>query len=301
MKRVTISALGALLTLLAAGSAFAQSTPPAQPSQQPSPNPAALSATEIYDRARATVEARTTPPFISLREDESFTRHGRLNAYHDLLIVRTKDGKANLTMLPDSPRDRVDSKPQATDALFPMTVFGLVKRKPGEKPSMFESASTPEPTAAPDAAPKVIGGVKVVARDYDATLVGTETLDGASVYHLAMHPRFDPEHHPIRELYVDTTTFDPRRIAIQVYASAGPIKAKPTLYVDYKPVDGNWVISKLSGYIALRFGLLPYGGDIMYHASNQAFPASEPDYLFDAKLLSAHLKSVSVASPAPRQ
>jgi hypothetical protein len=269
-------------------------------SPAPSTSAEPLTANDIYDRTRAVVSARTTPAFITLHEDQTLSRKGRIYASHDDLIIRTSDGEANETTVPDSPRDKVDTRPQVTTGGFtPLTVFGLVKRKPGEKPSIYEVASTPEPepTPAQQGALTVIGSVKTVARDYAATFVGTETIDGTSVYHLAMRPRFDPKHHPIRDLYVDTTTFDPRRIEIEYYASQGPITSRPTITFDYTPVEGNWVIAHASTYIVARLGPLAYGGTLDYRASNHHFPTSEPDYLFDKKQLAAYLKAQSEKSP----
>jgi hypothetical protein len=263
---------------------------PTEPPTVPSAVVQALSATDIYDRARAVVNGRTTPPFIVCHEDQWFSRKGRLQATHDDFIFRTADGQANLTPTPDSPRDKIDETPEVTTGLYPLTVFGLVKRKPGEKPSMYEVVSTPQPDPSPQGDIKVIGSVKTVAHDYDATLIGIETLDGASVYHLEMHPRFDPAHHPIRQLYVDTATFDPRRIAIEVYASAGPISSRPTIVFDYTPIEGNWLITHAFGDFVLRMGPFAFGGSIDYRASEYRFPSSEPDYLFDKKQLAAHMK-----------
>jgi hypothetical protein len=264
-----------------------------QPTETPSiPAPVVqtLAATEIYDRTRAVVNARTTPAFIVCHEDQALLRKGRVQATHDDFIFRTADGQANLTPTPDSPRDKIDATPQVTTGLYPLTVFGLVKRKPGEKPSMYEVASTPQPEASPQAGIEVIGSVSTVARDYDAKLVGIETLDGTSVYHLEMQPRFDPAHHPIRQLYVDTASFDPRRIAIEVYANAGPISSRPTIVFDYTNIDGNWVITHAFGDFVLRMGPFAFGGSVDYRASEYRFPSSEPDYLFDKKLLAAHIK-----------
>jgi hypothetical protein len=171
--------------------------------------------------------------------------------------------------------------------VYPTTSFGLVQRRAGEAPSAYESASTPAPTASD--APPVIGRVVATTRDYDPTLVGTETLDGATVYHLTLRPRFDPQHHPIRELYVDTTSFEPRRIAIEVWAAVGPVRSRPTVIADFAPVDGIWLIAHASMNFVLRFALLSYGGSAEFRTSEISFPPSEPDWMFDPAQLAAHL------------
>jgi hypothetical protein len=146
----------------------------------------------------------------------------------------------------------------------------------------------------------VIGHVTAASRDYDPRLIGTELLDGAPVYHLALVPRRDPAHYPIRELYVDTLSFQPRRIAIEVYAAIGPVRSRPTVTVDFAPVDGVWLIAHATMDFVLRFAFLSYGGSGDLRTSEIRFPASEPDWLFDARSLAAHANaSAAPATPAP--
>jgi hypothetical protein len=165
-------------------------------------------------------------------------------------------------------------------------------------PSKFER---PEPAATPAPAasePAVIGHVETVARDYDATLAGVESLDGVPVYHLHMTPRFDPEHHPIRELYVDETTYQPRRIVINFEAAIGPARTRPTVVVDYAETGDVWLVSHATVEAVLRFLFLAYGGSGDYRLSDASFPASEPDWMFDKKLYENHMKHPE-ASPTP--
>lgn len=269
------------------------------PAGAQSPAPAdgsALDAVAIYDRTRATVATRVVPPFIAYSQYAAFERHGKVQAEHDRIVIRTSDGKVNDTPIPDSPRDRIDTTPVVKDRplVYPTTTFGLVKRRAGEGPSTYESSSTPAP-APSESGPPVIGHVVSTARDYDPTFVGTEELAGARVYHLKLVPRFDPQHHPIRDLYVDTTTFDPRRIAIEVWAEAGPVRSRPTVTVDFAPVQGTWMIAHATMDFVLRLAFFNYGGSAEYRTSDISFPASEPDWMFDPKLLAAHLKDEPAA------
>jgi hypothetical protein len=253
----------------------------------------------IYDRTRETVARRVVPPYIAYTDYAAFARHGRIHAQHARVIIRMSDGKTNVTPIPDSPQDRLDTRPSVRDRplVYPTTTFGLVKRRTGEAPSAYESASTPPPVAADTAGPRLIGHVSSNARDYDPTLVGTESLDGATVYHLTLVPRFDPEHHPIRALWVDTATYEPRRIAIEVWAQAGPVHSRPTVTVDFAPIDGVWLIAHASMDFVLRFTFLNYGGSAEYRISDVTFPAAEPDWLFDAAALARHLATAKSAAP----
>jgi hypothetical protein len=264
--------------------------------------PLALDAIAIYDRARATVAARTIPPFIAYSQYAAFMRHGRVRAERARVVLRMADGRANITPIPDSPGDRLDTHPTVADRplVYPTTTFGLVKRRTGEAPSAYESASTPEPAPQPSG-PPVIGRVVSTTRDYDPALIGIENLAGASVYHLKLVPRFDPRHHPIRDLYVDTTTFDPRRITIEVWASVGPVSSRPTVTVDFAPVEGTWLIAHAAMDFVLRLAFLSYAGSAEFRTSDISFPAAEPDWMFDAKLLADHARTAErAAKPAPR-
>jgi hypothetical protein len=296
----------ALILLLAVGP-WKLATPATAQTAEPSPlsgvsaSPALapLDALAIYDRARATVAARTLPPFIAYTEYAAFIRHGKVQAQHDRIVIRTADGKVNDTPIPDSPRDRIDTTPAVKDRplVYPTTTFGLVKRRAGEQPSAYETASTPAPEAS---GPPVIGHVVSISRDYDPSLIGVEVVAGAPAYHLKLAPRFDPQHHPIRDLYVDTTTFDPRRIAIEVWAEAGPVRSRPTVTVDFAPVDGVWVIAHASMDFVLRLAFFNYGGSGEYRTSDFSFPPSEPDWMFDKTLLAEHLKNNPPVQTAPR-
>lgn len=272
----------------AAPNASSQSAAPNASRQSAAP---ALEATAIYDRARATVAARTIPPFIAYTQYAAFERRGKIRAEHARVVLRMSDGKANITPIPDSPRDRIDTRPTVQDRplVYPTTSFGLVKRRSGEAPSAYESSSTPEPEpASSPGAPHVIGRVVSTSRDYDPTLLGTEPLAGARVYHLKLVPRFDPRHHPIRDLYVDTATFDPRRIAIEVWAAKGPVRSRPTVTVDFAPVEGTWLIAHATMDFVLRLAFLSYAGSAEFRTSDISFPTTEPDWMFNPKLLADH-------------
>jgi hypothetical protein len=271
---------------LAAAFLLAGTRAAAQPTSGP------LDAITIYDRARSVVAARVVPPFIAYTQYVAFERHGKRKAERSRIILRTVDGKVNVTPIPESPHDRTDPRPAVRDRplVYPTSTFGLVKRRTGEEPSMYEPKSS-APPATSDGGPPVIGRVVSTERDYDPTLAGTQTLAGNSVYHLELMPRFDPRHHPIRDLYVDTTTFDPRRITIEVWAAAGPVRSRPTVTVDYAPVGGTWLIVHAGLDFVLRLAFFSYAGSGEFSTSDIRFPASEPDWMFDSKLLAEHLRA----------
>jgi hypothetical protein len=241
---------------------------------------AALSGTGIYDRAREIVAARALPTFVAFTQSVAFVRHGRRREQIDQVVVRLADSKTNITPLGAPPTAaRVEDRP----LLSPLSVFGLARPRAGEQPSTFEVEPPQEPSTA------VIGRVSATSRAYDARLDGVETIDGAPVYHLVMVPRFDPQRNRIRALFVDTQTFEPRRIAIEYFAARGPLRSRPTVTFDYAPVGGIWVITHAAMNFVVRFGPFAYGGSGEFRATDVSFPTAEPAWMFDRKALAKHL------------
>jgi len=268
--------------------------------QTPAPDTTAL---EIYDKARAHVAARVLPPYIAYTTFAAIYRKGKTNATHQRIVLRTSDGHAYITPIPDSARDRIDTTPRASkrvDEIWPVSTFGFVPRKKAEHTSAFEAA--PVPSAAPTDSTVEIGRVRAVARTYEPTLVGTESIDGASVYHLKLVPRFAPDRNPIRDMWIDTSTYDPRRIAIEVYARVAHVTfaSHPIVYADYKRYDSVWMIDHLSVDFALRMLIVAFAGNAEYRTVDVTFPDSEPDWKFDADLLREHrAHPIADKSPTP--
>jgi hypothetical protein len=130
--------------------------------------------------------------------------------------------------------------------------------------------------------------VTVTARAYDVTLLGTETLAGHEVYHLALHPVRDPEHRRLRELFIATDSYRLERSVIQAYGAAGPLHTHPLVTIDYAPAGGAQAVVRISVDVTLRALFFAYGGHGEYRAEHVETPATEPDWMFDAHLLADH-------------
>ena len=248
-----------------------------------------LSATDIFDRAEQAAAGRARPDFIEYTQYAAFIRRGRVRAQTDRIILRTADGKTNVTPADGSNAEtHVDDRP----LVFPTSTFGLVERGAGGS-SLFDG----RPEAPPG--PAVIGRVRATSRRYDVTLAGTEQLAGASVFHLVLVPRFDPSRNRIRALYVDTVTFQPRRIVIEYFAARGPVRSRPTVTFDYARIGDAWVIAHAAMDFVLRMAFVAYGGSGELRISDVRFPPVEPDWLFDRAALAAHRPTPSAtAAPA---
>lgn len=115
--------------------------------------------------------------------------------------LRTSDGLQNVTWsiparygpLPDAHFSSVFEGPFAWSLRAPATL----------------QAATPSPMHPDLAGLKTIASVVAYAQPiYSLALLGTETVDGHSAYHLQLHPLTDPERHNLRDLWVDVDTFD---------------------------------------------------------------------------------------------
>lgn len=254
----------------------------AQTAAAPSPN-------QIYDRARAAVAARTLPRYLAYTATAAFARKGKTQVEHLRVVLRTADGRAYVTPLRDSARDRIDVTPYAAPKppyFWPATTFGFGGPRAVEAPSIYEAPSTPD--AASSAGPRVIGSVHAAAREYDVTLVDTTTLDGANMYHLHLVPRADPVHRRLREMFVDAMTFEPRRIVMQAYFARGPIATRPLVTVDYSSFEGTWLIAHARLDAVVRIAFFAYGGAGEFHLDDVSAPPTAPDWEFDPALLAQH-------------
>lgn len=265
----------------------------AQSADTPSPN-------QIFERARAAASARTLPPFLAYTTNAAFDRKGKTKTERLRVILRTADGKAFVTPLAESAKDRIDTTPYVAAKppySWPSSTFGLAKPRALEAPSIYESPGTPVPVPNASIEPRVIGSVRAQSRDYDVTLVGTAMIGDARVYDLHLVPRFDPEHRRLRELFVDSTTYETRRIVMQAYLAKGFFKTRPLVTFDYQPFEGAWIISHASLSVTVRVTFFAYGGSGEFRLTDISAPTSEPDWQFDPTLLAAHRKGADGTAP----
>jgi hypothetical protein len=252
----------------------------------------ALDADAIFTRARTVAEARVLPPYLEYTTSAAFVRKGHIDAEHYHVIVRTSDGMAYVTPVPDSPADRIDTKSYVQKAppyFWPATTFGLAREQRNDSQTFGLAGGAAPPSPDPTSSPlATIGGVRAVTHEYTVTLAGTEMLDGTRVYHLLLVPRFDPQAHQIREAFIDAETFQTRRLIVAVYAKLGPIHSQPRAIVDYAPIDSAWLVSHGQIDFTLRFGPFAFAGTGDFRLLDVRAPAEEPDWMFDKTKLAAH-------------
>jgi hypothetical protein len=115
------------------------------------------------------------------------------------------------------------------------------------------------PTPSPEPTPELheIATVYAKNRAYDVSLVGTEDVDGAPAYHLALHPLREPHRYRLRELWVDTATFAPRKLIEALNFANGPGTGVPWS-VTFKKQDGALYIDKETALAPIQYRSLIY-------------------------------------------
>ena len=85
--------------------------------------------------------------------------------------------------------------------------LGFFRRAPAQ-------GATPPPAPPNLAADPIqtIAVVRAVDRAYDISYLETVQLDAHAVYHLRLRPLRNPQQYPLRELWIDTTTYDVIRL-----------------------------------------------------------------------------------------
>lgn len=123
--------------------------------------------------------------------------------------------------------------------LEPTYMFGLRYETPVSK------NSSPEASALP-----VIAIVSAQSPMYRVTLLDTPALDGVSTYHLKLTPLRRPKDNRLRELWVGTGDYLPRRAIVSGNFTERPLVDVPWT-VDFAVVDGAPYIARESALATL--------------------------------------------------
>ena len=249
--------------------------------QTPTPS-ATPTANEVVFRALGRLHAYGTPPYVVYMTVE--------NGEYHRIAFRGSDEMMNDVALPTGAR--------LPDANIYRAFVGPLSR------SVHEAIATPAPSATAIASAtatrgpsldlestlKTIAVVSSRGHLYDVAIAGTQTVEGHHVYHIVLHPRRDPQENPLRDLWIDTDTYDVWRAAYVTEPDVQLVGGEADLTVDFTTV-GNYRIA--SSWIAIY-----HSPDLHTPVYRQlrvvrmAFPADLPDWLFDepsyAKMLHAH-------------
>jgi len=230
------------------------------------PDPAA-----IFTRAQTAWNARAVPAYESFTLPCSATLlSDRCSAGTQVqFIVRLQDGRTFAQTVAANGR--------------PATVLlhgGYIVGPAGAPFGFYRRAPMPGATAAPppNLAEDPIGTIATVTavdRAYAITLADTESVGTRTCYHLRLRPLRDPQAYPLRELWVDTTTYDVVRLT---YVWPYNDTTADVTY-DFAPVGPQalWAIVHIEAQ-AVSHGLFTSHVERVSEVlQNITFPAGEPE------------------------
>jgi len=255
--------MAAAMTLFSGVAASGQSTPAP-----------ALSGDEIFANVRSAWQVRTTPQFVSYTvavdalkngHEVALAYQGHLDegddSFHvdrfssqELADPHVARGIKVFFVLPAGFAIDLSRKPEPTDyigfpSLSPRYSFGLQRSVIVDSP---EAADANE-----GAGLRTIGRVKTIGRDYDITVLGTETIDGRPAYHLKLVPVRSPDRFRLRELWASVDTFATLRLIVARNFSSGP-PLGTSWTVDFTSVDGTQYITSECADHSLRVDRTTY-------------------------------------------
>lgn len=113
------------------------------------------------------------------------------------------------------------------------------------------------PTPLPTPALREIATVISKTRAYDITLEGVDDTEQGQAYHLHMQPLREPGKYRLRDLWVDTATFAPRKLIEGLNFVVGPGTIVPWS-VSFEPIGGALYIDRETALAPMHYGGLIY-------------------------------------------
>jgi hypothetical protein len=235
-------------------------------------------AAAIFTRAQAAWNARAMPPYESftLPCASTFLAKSCTPGTIVQFIVRLSDGRTFAQTLDAQGRP-------ATVLVHGGYAFGPA----GAPLGFYRRAPMPGATTAPTppnlaADPiETIAVVKAVDRAYDISYVETTTIGAHTVYHLRLRPLRDPQQYPLRELWVDTTTYNVVRLTY-----AWPYNnTTASITYDFAPVapENIWSIVHIDAQAISHGFFTTHVEHVSEDLHDIAFPASVPDEDFEPR------------------
>jgi hypothetical protein len=228
-----------------------------------------LSPDQIFQRAQQAWLARAVPPYeaFSVACESTFASPQCQPGDTIEFVVRMRDG-----------RTFAQREPAAGGP--PVTVMrGGYITGPADTPLGFyrviSSNGSPPPSPPPNLAADPLQTIATVSANghvYDIALAGEETIGGRACYHLTLRPELNPDRYPLRDVWVDTTSFEVVQLTY-----ARPYQERHThaiVVYRFAPVGPQpiWAIV----HIEAQAGSERVADDLR----DIAFPASAPDWYF---------------------
>ena len=275
----SIVALAIVLTCVASSAAPAAEAP--------------LTPTEIYVKMRAAVNALPVPPYIAFTEQDEGEQNARAFVDRIRIVTRVSDAHAWVHPLLDERGDPSQLAPRVVTTIvypgtiiervgeFPLADFGLRPRRAG-RPGLFEAPGTPEPAPSPPSGLQAIGSVSTYNLSYRITNLGDTAIGSAPVHHLGLSPIRDPGHNVLREIWIDASTYLPRRYVAERFVENGGLSFRYLITVNTALIQGHLVNVDAAGHFEVHRALvIHYSGDGRWTISDVTFPVNPPAWLFD--------------------
>lgn len=242
---------------------------------------ASLSPQEIFDRAFTRLASYPVAPYaveIATRH-EAFTSpvpgRGGTAEYAVRYAYRASDGVENVADYP--PKD--DRLPPALIASNQLGAFAWSPRR--ENPRSPQRAGEPPLPDVPQPLKTIAHVVVYAPPNYAIDVAGTGSVDGHACYHLRLRPLSEPQRHNLRELWVDTTTYDLWKATFDGEYRPVPLApSSPSTFAStFAPIGPYWIVSRQHWtWSDMTDSIVD---DIDMEVNKIVFPAALPDYLFD--------------------
>jgi hypothetical protein len=266
--------------------------PPARPaptpvaSQEPTPSPL-----RYLGLIRAQFRSHRPPPayvtYTLVRAQKATNGYpDYANSYTKHFWVRSSDRAALSRMVfRDEARGELTfDRPAFNEARDPGPPTADVFEPAPSRPHPVSEVPTPEPRDTPI---PVIGGVRTfLEADYH---VDTVAVEGDEL-HLSITPIRDVERNRLREIYVDRKTLELHKLIAtdKLFIDRGPV-FPVTFTITMGMVQGIPVVTDLHGVVG--GGYNDDGKEVDYQFRDIAFPATLPDWYFDARSYAQHANS----------
>ena len=257
----------------------------------PSPAPSLAPAQTIVQRAYERMRSYGTPPYVVYLANE--------NGDVTRIAFRASDEMMNQSEY--NPK-RSDLPPATVYRAFvgplSITVHEAVDKA---TPAPEASVTPPSPaTAATQQESSLVSDLKTIAvvsanahPIYTTKLDDVETINDHPDYKVALRPSSDPTRYTLRDLWIDTTTYDVRRAD---YITRDPNVPEATVYltVEFEPVGPYWIAAHWIAIYHFLGAQPPFYRELKLEKVR--FPDTLPDWLFDQQGYGIH---EAAGSPDP--
>jgi hypothetical protein len=232
----------------------------------------------IFTRAQAAWNARALPPYESftLPCDATFLAKSCTTGTLVQFIVRLRDGRTFAQTLTPDGRPAI------------VLVRGGYAFGPAGAPLGFYRRAPVAGATAPPTPPNLaadpietIAVVRAVDRAYAISYVETSTIGTRTVYHLRLRPIRDPQQYPLRELWIDTTSYDVVRLTY-----VWPYNATTaSITYDFAPAgsQGIWSIVHIDAQATSHGLFTAHTEHVSEDLHDITFPANVPDEDFEPR------------------